>query len=152
MLVIRDAIPQDKAAVLSMMKDFYDSPACLHTVPEENFLNTFREALSGNPSVRLLILEEQNEKEQNRIQGYANIILSWNNEAGGPQIWLDELYVKDSARGKGFGTQVFQWIQKEYPEIRRIRLEVTKENTRAVSLYQKLGYQELPYYQMCKDL
>lgn len=151
MLIIRDIVPQDKSAVLEMMKDFYNSPACLHAVPEEHFQNTIKEALLGNPAVRILLLEEKNEEEQICVQGYANIVLSWNNEAGGMQIWFDELYLKDSARGKGFGTQVFQWIQKEYPDIRRVRLEVTRENTRAISLYERLGYQELPYYQMCKD-
>lgn len=150
MLVIRNVEQRDEAAVIAMMQDFYNSPACLHTVPEENFRNTLREAVSGNPCVRVLLLEEEG-PDGAQLLGYAHFTLSWNNEAGGQQIWFDELYLKEAARGKGCGTKVFAWIEEHYPEVRRIRLEVTRENTRAISLYERLGYEELPYYQMCKD-
>ena len=36
--------------------------------------------------------------------------------------------------------------------IDRIRLEVEEENTRAASLYERLGYEKLDYKQMIKDL
>lgn len=153
-LVIRDMESRDEGAVLEMMKDFYRSPACLHVVPEKNFKNTIREAVSGSPFVRILILEEKDDdapSQAARTIGYAHYVVSWNNEAGGQQIWFDELYLKDAARGKGYGTMVFGWMEKNYPDVKRIRLEATKENTRAVSLYERIGYGELPYYQMCKD-
>ena len=35
---------------------------------------------------------------------------------------------------------------------RRLRLEVEPENERAVALYKKLGYRELEYRSMIKDL
>ena len=37
MLIIRDMEQRDETVILEMMKDFYNSPACLHIVPEENF-------------------------------------------------------------------------------------------------------------------
>lgn len=154
MLIIRDVEQKDEDEVITMMRDFYGSPACLHTVPEENFETTLLEATFGNPSVRILVLEEKDEDDPEslaRIMGYAHFTVSWSNEAGGTQIWLDELYLKDDARGKGYGTKVFQWLEDQYPEAMRIRLEVTEENTRAISLYEKLGYKAIPYYQMCKD-
>lgn len=154
MLIIRDMEQRDETVILEMMKDFYNSPACLHTVPEENFRCTLSEAAAGNPCVKVLILEERDEaapKTEPAALGYAHFTVSWNNEAGGDQIWFDELYLKAAARGKGCGTKVFQWIEEHYPDVKRIRLEVTKENTRAISLYERLGYGELPYYQMCKD-
>ncbi|HIX99282.1 GNAT family N-acetyltransferase [Faecalicatena contorta] len=154
MLIIRTMEKKDEAVILEMMKDFYNSPACLHTVPEENFRRTLAEAVAGNPCVRVLILEEQevNDPQAEAVTlGYAHFTVSWNNEAGGEQIWFDELYLKAEARGKGCGTKVFRWIEEHYPDVKRIRLEVTKENTRAISLYERLGYGELPYYQMCKD-
>lgn len=151
MLIIRDITEADRDAVVKMMKEFYESPACLHTVPEENFHRTITEAVNKNPLTRLLVLEEQNGEEPPAMAGYANLAVTWNNEAGGIQIWFDELFFKSNARGKGYGTQVFKWLEKEYPQARRFRLEVTKENTGAISLYERLGYEELLYYQMIKD-
>ena len=154
MLIIRDMEQKDEAVILEMMQDFYNSPACLHTVPEENFRRTLTEASAGNPCVRVLILEEKEGQDSETPAlplGYAHFTVSWNNEAGGTQIWFDELYLKAEARGKGCGTKVFKWLEENCPDVNRIRLEVTKENTRAISLYERLGYEELPYYQMCRD-
>ena len=78
-------------------------------------------------------------------------MVSWNNEAGGQQIWFDEMVFNENARGKGYGTQVFAWMEKEYPDVKRIRMEVTRENIRAIALYERLGYKHLDYYQMCQD-
>ena len=54
MLIIRDMEQRDETVILEMMKDFYNSPACLHTVPEENFRRTLSEAAAGNPCVKVL--------------------------------------------------------------------------------------------------
>lgn len=154
MLVIREITALDTDAVLEMMKDFYHSPACLHQVPEDNFRRTLKEVLGGNPDVRILVLEETGEdgsEGTGTLLGYAHFVVSWNNEAGGRQIWFDELYLKEEARGKGCGTRVFRWLEEHYPSVRRIRLEVTPDNTRAIDLYRRLGYQSLGYQQMYKD-
>lgn len=66
-------------------------------------------------------------------------------------IWLEELFFKSSCRGKGYGTKVFAWVEKEYPQAKRFRLEATYTNKRAIALYERLGYEELHYYQMIKD-
>ena len=151
MLIIRDITEADREEVVLMMKEFYESPACLHTVPEENFQRTITEAVTNNPLTRILVLEETDSQAHRTIAGYANLGITWNNEAGGIQVWFDELFFRSHARGKGYGTQVFQWLEKEYPQARRIRLEVTHENTGAISLYKRLGYEELFYYQMIKE-
>ena len=92
MLIIRDMEQKDEAVILEMMQDFYNSPACLHTVPEENFRRTLTEASAGNPCVRVLILEEKEGQDSETPAlplGYAHFTVSWNNEAGGKQIWFD---------------------------------------------------------------
>ena len=47
--------------------------------------------------------------------------------------------------------KVFAWVEKEYPQAKRFRLEATYTNKRAIALYERLGYEELHYYQMIKD-
>ena len=151
MLIIRDVTEADREQAVAMMKEFYKSPACLHEVPEEHFHRTITEAAGPNPAVRLMMLEEQEGDEAPRTVGYAHFVVSWNNEAGGQQIWFDEMVFNENARGKGYGTQVFAWMEKEYPDVKRIRMEVTRENIRAIALYERMGYKHLDYYQMCKD-
>jgi len=41
---------------------------------------------------------------------------------------------------------------KEYPAAKRFHLEVAEENTRAIGLYKKLGYEVLDYVQMVKNV
>ena len=64
---------------------------------------------------------------------------------------LEEIYLDDSCRGKGYGTEFFQWMFREYPGAARFRLEVTGDNDRAARLYEKLGFTFMSYRQMIKD-
>ena len=47
---------------------------------------------------------------------------------------------------------VYQWMREQYPDARRLRLEVNRENVGAARLYEKTGYQKLDYDQMVLDL
>lgn len=145
MLTIRDITENDRQIFIEMGREFYGSPACNHGIPEEYFEATLQECLRSKTYARVLMLEDEGE-----IVGYFNMSVTWSNEAGGKVIWLEELFFKEASRGKGYGTQVFAWVEKEYPDAKRFRLEVTLENERAIALYKKLGYEELPYLQMIK--
>ena len=76
----------------------------------------------------------------NRIIGYTNysiIYYSW----VGKSIYLDDLYVKPSFRGKGIGkklmNKVFEIAKKE--NCNRVRWQVSKWNTSAIEFYKKIG-------------
>ena len=64
---------------------------------------------------------------------------------------FEELYLKEEARGKGYGSRYFEAVMKARPEVKRFRLEVTRSNEGAVRLYQKLGFEFLDYDQMVLD-
>lgn len=146
MLRIRDIRETDREEFFEMSKDFYGGPACDHNVPEAHFEATLQECLRSKEYSRTLMLEDET-----KVVGYLLLAITWSNEAGGMAIWLDELYFKPQCRGKGYGTEVFAWVEKEYPDAKRFRLEATYENKRAIALYGKLGYEELKYYQMIKE-
>lgn len=146
MFTIRDVRETDREELFAMEKEFYAGPACDHTVPEENFEATLQECLRSQQYTRILMLEDET-----GIVGYFNMSLTWSNEAGGQTIWLEELYFKPQARGKGYGTKVFAWVEETYPKAKRYRLEATPCNERAIALYQRLGYEGLDYYQMIKE-
>lgn len=90
-------------------------------------------------------------EEEGKIVGYLLLAITWSNEAGGIVVWLEELFFKGSFRGKGYGTQVFAWVEKEYPHAKRFRLEAAYNNEKAIALYKRLGYEEMKYYPMVKE-
>lgn len=146
MLKIRDVREGDRKELFRMQKDFYSGEACEHPIPEENFEATLKECIRSREHGRLLIIQDEKD-----ILGYFLLAITWSNEAGGQVVWLEEAYFKEGARGKGYGSQVFRWVETEYPRAKRFRLEATAQNKKAIALYQRLGYRELPYVQMVKD-
>lgn len=146
MLTIRDIREEDRESFFRMEKEFYGGEACMHTVPEENFEATLQECLRSQDYSRVLMLEDES-----GIVGFLVLAFTFSNEAGGKVVWLEELYFDEKARGKGYGREVFAWVEETYKDARRFRLEATNANKRAIALYERLGYEELDYYQMIKD-
>lgn len=66
-----------------------------------------------------------------------------------PVVLLEELYLRPDCRGKGYGKQLLDFLKKEYAgRAARLRLEVAPENPRARQLYEREGFEVLPYTQM----
>ena len=147
MLTMRPMVSGDRDAVMGMVTDFYHSPAVEHQVDPAILEQAFRDAADpAQPLIEGLLLLEDGEPV-----GYC--YLSWNyaSEVGGKVLIFDELYLKDSCRGKGYGSQVFRRVMAEHPECRRFRLEVTGANEGAARLYERLGFRFLQYNQMVLD-
>ncbi|WRS28024.1 GNAT family N-acetyltransferase [Oscillospiraceae bacterium MB08-C2-2] len=145
-LAIRDIKPNDREIFLNLCGRFYQLPAVNHPVPPDHFARTFDAALAQNPLVRLLMLEWEGE-----TAGYFQIVFSYSSEAGGEVVWLEELYILPAFQSKGLGRAVLAWVEQEYADAARFRLEVSSDNARAAKLYESLGYSVLPYIQMIKE-
>ena len=138
---------KDRDIYLAMCRKFYDSDAVLEPVPSQRFEKTFELLMKGSPFASAFVFEEKN-----TVVGYALLARTWSQEAGGEVIWIEEIYLEPAARGKGYGSAFFGFLEKEYaPHAKRFRLEVEKENEGAVSLYKRLGFEFFPYDQMKKD-
>ena len=59
MFTIRDVKETDREVLFAMEKEFYEGPACDHTVPEENFEATLKECLRSRQYARMLMLEDE---------------------------------------------------------------------------------------------
>lgn len=147
MKLIRKIIESDKENYLEMAKDFYLSDAVLNPIPGQYLLDTFNELMKSDNYVDAYIFEYNN-----NIAGYALLAKSFSQEAGGMVLWIDELYVKPKFRCRGIGHEFFKYLKENVHNVKRIRLEVEKNNKRAVSLYKKCGLIFLPYDQMMRDL
>lgn len=146
---LRELKRQDKEAYVAMSKEFYESEAVLHPVPERNFERTFDLLLSGSPFAKACIAENDN----GSAVGYALLSFSWSNEAGGFVVWLEEIYIRPEFRNAGLGRLIISKIVNKYgKDAARFRLEVEASNTGAKRLYQRIGFQELQYQQMIYEL
>ena len=85
------------------------------------------------------------------VQGYAMVAKSFSTEFGKPCIWIEDLYIKPEYRGMGIGSKFFQYIEEKYPDAVK-RLEVEEENERAIKVYEKNGFEVLPYMEMKKEI
>ena len=142
--MIRMMTAQDAPAVLEMMRVFYASPAVLSNGSEEIFQNDVAECVSGSPYLEGYVFEENGQ-----LQGYAMVAKSFSTEFGKRCIWIEDLYVKPQFRGCGLGGAFLQHIQSLYPSA-LFRLEAEQENDGAVRLYEKMGFEVLPYLELKK--
>ncbi len=142
--MIRKMQANDASQVLEMMRVFYASPAVLSNGSEEIFQNDVAECVSGSPYLEGYVFEQNGV-----IQGYTMIAKSFSTEFGKRCIWIEDLYVQPEFRGKGLGGAFLQHIQELYPGA-LFRLEAEQENEGAVRLYEKMGFEVLPYLELKK--
>ncbi|MCC8044362.1 MAG: GNAT family N-acetyltransferase [Clostridiales bacterium] len=136
--------PDDKDEVLTMMRTFYASPALYTNGSEEIFRNDFNNCVNDSPYLEGYIFESDG-----CICGYSMIAKSFSTEFGKPCIWIEDIYLKESSRGMGIGKRFFDFLEKQYTDV-IFRLEAEKDNIPAVHLYQKKGYEVMPYLEMKK--
>ena len=128
--------------VLGMMRVFYASPAVATDGSEEIFRADFDACVGSNPYLEGYVLTEDT-----ALIGYAMIARSFSTEYGCPCIWIEELYLKPEHCDQGCGSAFLRFIKEKYPEA-IVRLEVEAENRRAVHVYRKNGFEEMPYVEM----
>lgn len=146
--MIRELTKDDKDIFISMVKEFYTSDAVLYSIPEENIVNTFNEAIKDSPYVKIYMMEEEK-----GIAGYGQISLSYSNEAGGLVVWLEEIYIREDFRGLGLGGKFLDFVKNEFSaDAKRFRLEISESNMDAKRLYIRNGYETLDYLQMVCDI
>lgn len=149
-MIIRKINERDKETFLQICGEFFNSPAVLHGVPTEFIENNFNAAVSESPFAVAYIFED--EENNNKAMGYSFLTKCHSTEVGGLCLWIEELYVCKQYRSCGIGSKFFAFLEEEYKEsIKRIRMEVEPNNVRAMELYERLGFEKLPYMQLIKD-
>lgn len=146
--MIREIKKEDKMEYVKMAKEFYSSDAVEHSIPDVNIENTFQELMRSKDYTEGYIIESDK-----KAAGYALLAKTFSQEAGGMVIWIEELYIKPEFRSLGLGSEFFRYMKGNLlDESRRVRLEVMKNNKKAISLYEKIGFDDLSYSQMIMDI
>ncbi len=138
----------DKENCIEMMKEFYNSSAVLHDVPQKFIEDTVANALANSPYVKIVMC-----KSGDVCAGYCNISLTFSSEVGGNVVLIEEIYVRENFQGKGLGTKMLSYVREKFDsETKRYRLEVMHDNLAAIKLYERLGFKNLDYKQMILDI
>jgi GNAT superfamily N-acetyltransferase len=144
---IRKMTDGDRERVFGMMRVFYDSPALIHKSSDAVLIRDIDACLSDSPFVEGYVFIENGE-----TIGYSMVSKSYTTEYGGLCVWIEDLYLGEGYRNKGFGSQFFGFLEQQYPEAVRFKLEVEKENEAAVATYKKNGYAVSDYFLMTKEI
>ena len=120
----------DIEVITQMMKDFYAIDN--YPMDVEVAKNLFQEFISNEHFGKSWMIYSENE-----IVGYIILTFIFSFEYGGKIAFVDELFIKETARGKGIGKEAIQFIQREVPKLslKLLYLEVEPHNENAQKLY-----------------
>jgi ribosomal protein S18 acetylase RimI-like enzyme len=133
--VIRVAGPADIDAVAGLLiafRDWWGSS----TPSDETFRRTAATLLE-DPNTEFLLAG---------TDGLAQLRYRLSAWTGTEDCWLEDLYVRDSARGTGLGRALTEacFERARARGCRRIELDVNESNTSAIRLYTALGFSMEP--------
>lgn len=120
----------DISIITQMMQDFYAIDN--YPMDIEVAKNLFQEFITNEHLGKSWLIYTENE-----IVGYIILTFIFSFEYGGKIAFVDELFIKETARGKGIGKEAIQFIQVEVPKLslKLLYLEVEPHNENAQKLY-----------------
>ncbi len=120
----------DISIITQMMQDFYAIDN--YPMDIEVAKTLFQEFISNEHLGKSWLIYSENE-----IVGYIILTFIFSFEYGGKIAFVDELFIKETARGKGIGKEAIQFIQREVPKLslKLLYLEVEPHNENAQKLY-----------------
>ncbi|MBT2131277.1 GNAT family N-acetyltransferase [Aliiroseovarius lamellibrachiae] len=87
--------------------------------------------------------------------GYIAISFGWSIEFGGLEAAVDEFFVRERVRRRGMGSEAMMALARALSSegIKAMNLEVDTDNTRARTLYERIGFRSRDrYHQMVRLL
>jgi ribosomal protein S18 acetylase RimI-like enzyme len=128
------AAPDDAAIVAALLGGFrdhlgYDFPS------DESLLGSVERIIGRDDAEYLLAGEDE-------AQAVVQVRYRWSVWWDAEDCWLEDLYVRDDARGKGLGRALTEAVLERARRrgCRRVELDVNSENPPALALYRSLGF------------
>lgn len=101
---IRAALPSDEAAWRELWKgycDFYDAQ-----VRPEVTERTWKRILDPDSQIMCVVAEVEGQ-----VYGFANCVVHENTWEAQPVCYLEDLFVRPAARGRGIGSALLEWLR-----------------------------------------
>jgi len=141
----RLATEDDATLLLELMREYYAYDGHAFDPPKARLalLAFLREPSFG---LAWLICEDSTPV------GYIVLTLGYSLEFLGRDAFIDEFYLRESHRGRGWGSRALAFVEAEARrfDVRSIHLEVVRQNTAAKEVYRKSGYLDHDHYLMSK--
>jgi GNAT superfamily N-acetyltransferase len=145
-LLIRRARPDEAGLVLSLVRELAEYEKLLHEVEATEAM--IADALfSANPRLFCDIAEWDGE-----VAGFAVWFVNFSTFSGRSGIYLEDLFVRPSLRGKGIGKALLSHLAKECVTNgwSRLQWSVLDWNTPSIEFYKSLGAVMLDEWTVCK--
>jgi GNAT superfamily N-acetyltransferase len=143
---IARATEQDVAAVLEMIRELaaYERMSHMVTATEEKIRRTL---FGEHPFAEVLLASVENE-----IAGLAIFYTTYSTFLAEPGLYLEDLYVKPHARGKGVGSALLAHLARVAVERgwSRVEWSVLHWNESAIEFYRKIGAALLDDWKICR--
>lgn len=130
-IIIRPATETDFPAALDLVKEL-----AVYQGTPELVLNTVEQMKAEKDYFRCIVAEN----DAQEILGIATYFFAYYTWVG-KSLYLDDLYVKQSARGNKIGSQLLSAIVQiaRSENCKRVRWQVSDWNTPAIEFYKKCG-------------
>ena len=143
--MIRAATPNDIPQIWRLIKELADYERLSDRVtgsPEALSSHLFKDRL-----VACLVLEEKGE-----IIGYALTYRTYSTFLTLPGVWLEDIYVTPSFRGKGFGKALLTHVVQSAKDsgAGRVEWSVLDWNEPSIQFYQAFGATVMPDWRICR--
>ncbi len=133
----RLAVESDAGILLPFMRAYYEFDG--HGFDEGKAKTALIRLLRDSSLGRAwLILDGQT------AAGYIVICFGYSLEWLGRDAFIDELYLREEYRGRGWGRKAVEFAEEAARalEVTTLHLEVVEQNTGALEVYRKLGFKE----------
>ena len=128
---IRQATEADFPAIMALLNEF----ATFQKTPDR--VSNTLEQMRADKDLFICFVAEDNKQQ---IVGYAICFFAYYSWSG-KNLYLDDLYVKESARGYSIGTKLFYTVieHAKATHCKKLRWQVSNWNTPAIAFYKKMG-------------
>ena len=134
-ILFEEATTSQEKECLEMIQDFYliDQYPFDHSAASINF----QEFISKEHLGRFWLLRLNQE-----IIGYLILTFGYSFEYQGRDAFIDEFYLKEAYRGKGYGSRILEQLDDEAKSlnVNAIHLEVERTNKAGNRIYNRSGY------------
>jgi GNAT superfamily N-acetyltransferase len=136
---IRPATAHDVALILALIRELAEYEQLSHEVCAT--ADQLRSTLFGSRPVAEVIIAS----DEDRPVGFAVFFANYSTFLGRPGLYLEDLFVRPDARGKGVGRQLLEYLARLTVERGWGRLEwrVLDWNAPSIAFYRKLGAEPL---------
>ena len=121
--------------ITTMMQDFYAIDN--YPIDIEVSKKLFQEFISNEKLGKAFLICHSNEGRTSELVGYVILTYVFSFEYKGRIAFIDELYLRETARGKGIGAKTLTFIKEQIPKLslKLLYLEVEHHNENAQRLY-----------------